>query len=235
MTSTSAPRRCSAPASRARRPRPASCCGSARSRSTSSPSRASSASGRMTAAPLIGQPADVQRLVVLGLAGPRHEHGRGAGDGDLGDGRCSAAADQQVGGGVEQLDAVVVADDAVDDAAGRVDDRGAVEEAVADDLAAPPGRCPPPRSATYAGDRGVERRRALRATGHGDDEAVDGQVEPAAGVGAVGRAVDGEDPATDRRPRDDGSRQRRVGEGDGRRGGEAGRQLRWPGRAGGRS
>ena len=90
--------------------------------------------------------------------------------------------DEQVGGGVEQLDAVVVADDLVQR---RRRCRRAAAGAAARNRSPTTWRTARPVSSCVAVDeRGhglVERRRALRAAGDGDDEAVGGQVQLARG------------------------------------------------------
>ena len=117
-------------------PRSASRRGSARRPSIDVAERAELGLGEQDRRALVGEPAHVQRLVVLGAPGPRHEDRRRAGDGDLGDRARPAAPDQQVGGGVDQLDAVVVADDLVEHAVAAVARRRrGGEEPVADDLA----------------------------------------------------------------------------------------------------
>ena len=90
--------------------------------------------GEQDGAALVGQPACVGGLMILGGTRPRHEDGRGAGDGGLGDGARPTPPDEEIGRRVQVLDPLVVADHLVQHA-GAVDDGGAGEEALADHLA----------------------------------------------------------------------------------------------------
>ena len=63
---------------------------------------------------LVGEPADVLGLVILGGGRPRDEDRRRPGDGDFGHRRRPAAADEEVGGRVDEVDPRLVADDLVD-------------------------------------------------------------------------------------------------------------------------
>ena len=80
------------------------------------PRRRSWCLGKVHGGALVGEPSDVGGLVILGRPGPRDEDRRRARDGDLGDRRRAAAADEQVGGGVDEVHPRLVADDPVDGA-----------------------------------------------------------------------------------------------------------------------
>ena len=67
---------------------------------------------------MVAELAGVVDLVVLGGAGPRHEDGRHADGGELGDRRCAGSRHHQIGCGIHQRHAVLVSKHSIHDAVG---------------------------------------------------------------------------------------------------------------------
>ncbi len=192
-----------------------------RSSSMRLPSSASSASGRWTAPPSVGEPADVVGLVILGCARPRNEDRRRPGDGDLGHCRRPAASDEEIGSRVHEIHPALVTDDLMDHFRRRGDLAGKrLGEAVA-------GHVMDGESSILivsfgvGDDRIVERPRTLRPPGDGEDEAVDRQSQRRSRRVAPRRPVDLADRPANRGAGNGGAAQRRSLERNRRRRGEA--------------